>query len=311
MTAGAVPPAADAPAALRTAVFRWACRLDVAATKAGNVSWASPGHGMSAAMFVASGDAASGPLGAPGAPVGRRIEGAVKASWAVAQCNTNLGILLLCAPLLAAAERLERLPSPANALREALAQVLVQLDVNDAQAAYRAIAAAAPGGLGRSEEADVHSPPQIALREAMRLAADRDQIAREYAEGFPVVFELALPAFAGAWTAGASPRAAMLRAYLAVLADQPDSHIVRKHGRALAHSVMAEARPWWQRVQQGRVVDTDPRYLAWDTSLKQRGINPGTSADLSVAAALTAGLCLPGVQAAALQGLGAERPDAG
>ena len=311
MTAGVVPPAADASGALRTAVFRWACRLDVAATKAGNVSWASPGHGMSAEMFVASGDAASRPLCEPGAPVGRRIERAVRASWDVALCNTNLGILLLCAPLLAAAERLEPLPSPASVLHEALMQVLVQLDVNDAGAAYRAIAAAAPGGLGRSDEADVHEAPQIGLREAMRLAADRDQIAREYAEGFPVVFGLALPAFAAACSDGAPPRAAMLRAYLAVLADQPDSHIVRKHGQALAHSVMAEARPWWQRAQQGRPVDADPHYLAWDRSLKQRGINPGTSADLSVAAALTAGLCLPGVQAMALRGLGVERPAGG
>lgn len=310
MTAAAGPPAADASAALGTAVFRWACRLDVAATKAGNVSWASPGHGMSAEMFVASGDAASGPLGEPGAPVGRRIEGAVKASWDVALCNTNLGILLLCAPLLAAAERLERLP-PASVLREALMQVLMQLDVNDARAAFRAIAAAAPGGLGRADEADVRDAPQIGLREAMRLAADRDQIAREYAEGFPAVFELALPAFATACSDGAAPRGAMLRAYLAVLAEQPDSHIVRKHGQALAHSVMAEARPWWQRARQGRPVDADPHYLAWDTSLKQRGINPGTSADLSVAAALTAGLCLQGVQAMALQGLGVERPAGG
>ena len=37
----------------------------------------------------------------------------------------------------------------------------------------------------------------------------------------------------------------------------------------------------------------------------------GFRADLSVAAALTAGLCLPGVQAMALRGLGVERPAGG
>ena len=39
----------------------------------------------------------------PGARVGQRIEAAMRATWAVAGCNTNLGILLLCAPVARAA----------------------------------------------------------------------------------------------------------------------------------------------------------------------------------------------------------------
>ena len=56
-------------------------------------------------------------------------------TWAAAGCNTNLGIVLLCAPLAAAVERREP-------LRTALHAVLGGLDVADAAAAYRAIARA-------------------------------------------------------------------------------------------------------------------------------------------------------------------------
>ena len=95
------------------ACFLRACELDVAVRKPGNVSLASPGHGMHAAMFIASAEAAAGPLFEPGARVGERIEAAVAATWAVAGCNTNLGILLLCAPIAKAVEMSPEARTPA------------------------------------------------------------------------------------------------------------------------------------------------------------------------------------------------------
>src|SRR3954463_7568846 len=131
--------------------FAWACRLDVQTRKPGNVSLASPGHRMEAAQFLASAEAAGGPLSAAGARVGDRIEQAIRATRTVVQCNTNLGIVLLCAPLLAAAEHWPAGSGEAG-LRRSLAAVLAGLDVADARAAYRAIAIAGPGGLGRAQE---------------------------------------------------------------------------------------------------------------------------------------------------------------
>ena len=81
-----------------------ACALDVAVRKPGNVSQVSDGHGMQAGLFTASARASAGPLFRRGARVGDRIEAAVAATWDVAGCNTNLGILLLCAPLARAVE---------------------------------------------------------------------------------------------------------------------------------------------------------------------------------------------------------------
>jgi triphosphoribosyl-dephospho-CoA synthase len=292
------------PEELARRAFEWACALDVDTRKPGNVSAASPGHGMEAGLFRASAAAAAPALCAPGARVGARIEGAVRAATAAAGCNTNLGIVLLAAPIVTAAARW-RPASGLAALRRALADVLAALDVEDARAAYRAIAHANPGGLGHAASQDVAAPPTVGLRAAMALAADRDLIAAQYAHGFPAVFEPALATFAeslaGARHAGQASapaaRAAMLRAFLELLAAFPDSHIVRKHGVALAHSVMAEAAPWRERARRGEPLEADPALAAWDDSLKRRGLNPGTSADLAVAAALVAALAEPALAA--------------
>lgn len=261
--------------------FVQACRLDVEVRKPGNVSIASPGHGMDAQMFITSASAAAGPLCDRGLKVGERIEAAMQATLAAVQCNTNLGIVLLCAPLACAAE--DWSPASGRAgLRAALGRVLDALDVHDASCAFRAIAQAKPAGLGSAAQQDVHHAPSVGLREAMALAASSDRVAAQYTGGFADVFELGLPAFDATRP---DCYAGMCRAYLELLAAWPDSHIVRKHGSAVAHSVMAEAVPWRSRARGGAALALDPAFASWDGSLKARGINPGTSADLCVATA--------------------------
>src|SRR4051812_2096500 len=99
------PAARETAAELALDAFLEACALDVQARKAGNVSEASPGHRMHAGLFLQSAAAAAAPLCEPGASVGERIEAAVRATWRVAHCNTNLGIVLLCAPVIVAQQR--------------------------------------------------------------------------------------------------------------------------------------------------------------------------------------------------------------
>ena len=275
--------------------FVGACTLDVVARKPGNVSEASPGHRMHAGLFLQSAEAAAAPLCAQRASVGERIESGVLATQRVVQCNTNLGILLLCAPIVAAQE-LRALTGPGGSLATAIRVVLEELDVDDARAAYRAIGLARPAGLGSAPEQDVVDVPTLGLRAAMALAAGRDSIARQYAQAYADVFDPGVAAFERARDRarqrGDAPRAAaihaMQAAFLEFLAAWPDSHIARKQGDAAAHSVMAEARPWRERARRGDPLDADPAWAAWDESLKARGLNPGTSADLCVATALVA-----------------------
>jgi triphosphoribosyl-dephospho-CoA synthase len=265
-----------ASAAAIEAAFLAACDDELAALKPGNVHRFADGHRMTVADFQASAAAAAPGIALAGAPVGERILTAVEATRAAVGTNTNLGIVLLCAPLAAAAE------APARRdLADRLAGVLVRLTVADADAAFRAIRLAAPAGLGRAAEHDVALPAQVDLGEAMAAAADRDIIARQYATGFADVFA-ALGVFRTADAELADRAAATTLLHLGLLAAMPDSHVARKHGTAAAEALRAEAEDML------KVVGTDPRpheeaLLAFDTELKRRGVNPGTTADLVVA----------------------------
>ena len=295
------------------AAFLDACRLDVETAKPGNVSIASAGYGMTAAQFVASADAAVDALFAPGAKVGARILDAVSRTHEVAGCNTNLGIVLLIAPLAASLDRIDpgddgAAPLAPAAWRAAAEKVLAQLDVDDARAAYRAIALANPGGLGDPPEQSVHATPTVSLRQAMALAAERDSIARQYANGFADVFGAGLAAVREA--PAHRPSLATLNAYLAFLGGWPDSHIVRKHGLALAQSVTLAALEHHMRLRhalaQHHAIEA-AALDAWDAHLKARAVNPGTSADLTVATLFVAALCgLPALAPPAPAGERAE-----
>lgn len=266
------------------AAFVWACELDVACAKPGNVSVASAGHGMHAGLFLASAQASCEPLARRGASVGARIEAAITNTRAAVGCNTNLGIVLLCAPLAAAFEA-DPLPTSLPDFEASVQTVLRALSVKDACAAYRAIALANPGGLGKTESHSVGTTPTIDLRAAMTLAADRDSIARQYTEDFGDVLGFGIATFHAALKRrAASPTAladAVLLTWLGFLARWPDSHIARKHGNACAQRVSAEAAAW---LAQGDARVCAPHALdGWDAALKAGGINPGTSADLTVA----------------------------
>jgi triphosphoribosyl-dephospho-CoA synthase len=282
-------PAADDLLALARDAFLLACRLDVETAKPGNVSVASAGHGMQAAQFIDSAEAAAPALFARGARVGTRILDAVTRTQQIAGCNTNLGIVLLVAPLAAALERISTLD--AAHWQAAVEQVLSALDVEDARATYEAIALANPGGLGDAPEQSVHAPPTVGLREAMWLAAERDSIARQYANGFADIFSAGLDALAG--SDGTTPAARTLDVFFTFLGTWPDSHILRKHGATLAQSVTREAR---ERHARARLADPEAHAAqldAWDAELKAQGVNPGTSADLTVAALFVGALLDP------------------
>jgi triphosphoribosyl-dephospho-CoA synthase len=286
------------PFDLAREAFLAACRLDVETPKPGNVSVESAGHGMTAAQFLASAQAAAGPLFAHGAPVGKRILDAVARTREVAGCNTNLGIVLLVAPLATSLDELKEHIGEAltaQRWRAATERVLAQLTVDDARDAYRAIALANPGGLGDAPEQSVHDAPTVDLRAAMQLAAQRDSIARQYANGFADIFETGLAAVDE--MPAEAPRLVTLNVFLTFLASHPDSHIVRKHGMALAQSVTLAARAQHGRWRAAATQTPDQSALrdlyAWDTELKSRGINPGTSADLTVATLFVAGRLAP------------------
>ncbi len=249
-----------------------ACLLDVTALKPGNVGLHGAGHGMSVADFIRSAPAAAREIAAPDATVGERIARAVTATHAAVGMNTNLGIVLLTAPLahtaLMASGRLEA--------------VLAGLSVGDAAHAFQAIRMAAPGGLGTSARHDVAAPARVTLLEAMREAAPRDRIAFQYDSGFADVLGLGRSALDAARSRGLDWRSTATEVFMAFLTRYPDSHVRRKLGasRATALRDAASALATQEAAQRpGRTA----RLVAWDRELKAGGVNPGTSADLTVA----------------------------
>ncbi len=153
-------------------LFLAACRAELNALKPGNVHIHAGGHGMETAHFEASAVAAAPWIADRALNVGARIQRAVETSMTVAGVNTNLGILLLSAPLALAAEH-----TTGSDLRSEVALVLARLDDADTEAVFAAIRRANPGGLGSAPEQDVARAPTAGLLEAMALAADRDRIA--------------------------------------------------------------------------------------------------------------------------------------
>jgi triphosphoribosyl-dephospho-CoA synthase len=259
--------------------FRDACLAELEALKPGNVHRFSDGHDMTVADFVASADAASPLIARKGVGVGERIRLAAEASRLAAGRNTNLGIILLAAPLAAAALA----PGEASPA-EKLGRVLDALTVADAREAYRAIRETRPGGLGDAPEHDVADEPRVSLLEAMRAAEGRDRIAWNYAHGFADIFDLGRK-----WLIQGSERWgevpwAVTRVYLGFLTHLPDTLIERKFGPASAALVREEAAPIEAGFTASQAPDTMIAPLtAFDRSLKERGLNPGTSADLTVA----------------------------
>jgi triphosphoribosyl-dephospho-CoA synthase len=257
--------------------FIASCRDEIEAPKPGNVHIFAAGHGMTAEEFLRSAEAAAPALGASSAPVGDRILAAVEATWASVGMNTNLGIILLCAPLAAAAQA-------GGELRSALTNTLAGLTRADAAAAFRAILRASPAGLGAAPSHDVHDAPEATLLEAMRAAADRDRIAYQYTFDFTDIFETGMGALDDARRAGWPAPWPTVSVYLAFLAGFPDSHIARKKGEATAASVQGEAQYIRDRfVSYANPAEALPDLLEFDQRLKDAGLNPGTSADLAVA----------------------------
>ena len=271
------------------AAAQLACLLEASAPKPGNVS---PGRHFPDARyedFLASAVAIGGPLAGAGArPLGQTIRLAVESTARWTRSNTNLGIVLLMAPLARAATSVTDGGAGTDPLRGALRAVLAATSVDDAREAYAAIRQAAPGGLGQAPDQDVAGDPTVTLLEAMRLAADRDGIAREYASAFEATFEIGAPALEHARRDGLDWSDAVVETFLTLLAARADTHIARRGGAALAAlatrlAVEALARGGVRSAEGLKAIDEMDRALRDERHLG----NPGTTADLTAASIFT------------------------
>jgi triphosphoribosyl-dephospho-CoA synthase len=265
---------------------QFACLWEATARKPGNVHRFQDFEDVTYLDFVASAAAIApvfrvmGVAAAEDDPdrfsVGMLVLEGVRQTREVVSTNTNLGILLLLAPLAKAS-----LP---GAIRTGVGQVLESLTVRDAESVYEAIRLAAAGGMGRVKDQDVNQPPTQPLRQVMALAADRDMIARQYANGFQDVLLVGVPALVRGLQEMPTLEDGIIHCHLQLLARYPDSLIARKCGPAVAEEASRGAArvigAGWPHTAAGRGA-----IAAFDAWLRADGHrrNPGTTADLVAA----------------------------
>lgn len=254
---------------------RLACILEVTARKAGNVHPSESFDDLNHLDFLASA-AAIAPALEAGLPLGMTILQAVEATRKVVSSNTNLGILLLLAPLASATQH--------ESIRAGLEMVLASTTIDDAANVYRAIRLINPGGLGSAKEEDVQNEPTRPLRDVMILAADRDLIARQFANGFDDLWNIGLPALESAWQAFGNLEAAMVKCQLVLMAARADTLILRKAGleeaevsRAFAARVLEAG--WPESIGSRQAFAQLDAWLRAESNRR----NPGATADLVTA----------------------------
>ena len=271
--------------------YQAACRMEVRSLKPGNVHVFASGHRMTVADFDRSAEVSAPHIANTTLRVGARVRRAVKATFDAVGQNTNLGIVLLCAPLAAAAERGG--PAPMD---EKLRAVLARLGHEDARDVYIAIATANPAGLGEDKAGDVRAEPPAnwTLLDAMGVAAPRDMIASEYVTGFAGIFA-ASETYTAHVASGVAPEDALSLVFLCELAARADTHIVRKLGPDLAARVRNRAHAVLQVLDlpsPSAIARPHNRalLLQLDSELKAWGANPGSLADLMCASVFVAAL---------------------
>jgi triphosphoribosyl-dephospho-CoA synthase len=213
--------------------------------------------------------------------IGETVLAGVKATRQVVTTNTNLGILLLLTPL--AAVHL------GQDVRRGVEGILAELDVQDSRGVYEAIRLAGPRGLKEVPEQDIRSEPTLPLRQIMALAADRDLIARQYADGFREVFDDGVRGLRHALERGDNLEHAIIFTHLYLLSRFPDSLLARKRGQDEADEASRQARQvialGWPHSPAAQAA-----FDSLDAWLRAEGHsrNPGTTADLVTASLFTA-----------------------
>ncbi len=207
--------------------------------------------------------------------------------------NTCLGTSLLLAPLAAALGYLYTRKENVEAERLATegTRLLREFStVSDAVEYYKAIRAASPSYLkpeDRTEPLPNVWDPQFAqkiiakgyrLWDILSYSSKRDVVAQEVVSGYRVSLGASRYLRERLETHGYWNRA-VVETYLWVLSQIQDSVIVLKHGKELAEDVQKRARDLLGIVEESWESSL-PLLKEFDSYLGNRGVNPGSSADI-------------------------------
>jgi len=271
-----------------TNLYLHVCQLDMQALKPGNVGLHANSNELSVENFVQSAEASAEPLMQAGLSLGERIYAAVKATHEAVGTNTNLGIILLIAPL---AQVCLDSKKSSQSIQNALSGVLQSTTIDDAKQVYKAIQLAEPGGMGQKDNQDLSEEPDVSLLNTMKIAQSWDRIAAQYSNNYADIFEFGVPRYESLLQRWEDERWATTGVFLGYLSQFSDSLIERKYGMLKAKEISDMITPLERDLCRS---DSPGWYEAQlmeiDNQLKRNRINPGTSADLTIASIFAAAL---------------------
>ena len=204
--------------------------------------------------------------------------------------NTNLGIIILLAPLSAAAG----MSSNIQELRRNTDKIMKATTSKDAVNLYDAINAADAGGMGETEELDVADTQarvkiieeDINMFKVLDMSAKWDLLSKELTTGMPIIFETGFPTFKKI-KAKYGLNKATVQTFLTILAQNPDTLISRKYGFDTSRIISADAD---SILQNGGILNPRGELLIrqFDAQLLKNKFNPGTTADITAASIMVA-----------------------
>jgi len=259
--------------------YLFACRKDIELIKPGNVNTKSPHSDTKAEDYLKSSLLSSKELFKTDYSLGERILNSIKITRSKVKTNTNLGIILLCAPIIHACIYYNNLT-----LRDGIKKTLSTSTVKDTQDLCMAINISAPGGLGTREIYDTASKPTVSILEIMNYSAGYDRISYQYCHDYSDIFDFIIPRIVFLNKKHNSLDISLSLMFMEILAKIPDSHISRKFDDKIAKKTSNNASDLLKILDR----EYSPDYLAdrlnnLDYEYKKKGINPGTTADLLVA----------------------------
>ena len=259
--------------------YLFACRKDIELIKPGNVNIKSPHSDTNAEDYLESSLLSSKELFKPDYSLGERILNSIKITRSKIKTNTNLGIILLCAPIIHACIYFNNLT-----MREGIKKTLSSSTVKDTQDLCMAINISAPGGLGTREIYDTASKPTVSILEIMNHSASYDRISYQYSHDYSDIFDFIIPRLVFLNKKHNSLDISLSLMFMEILAKIPDSHISRKFDDKIAKKTSNNASDLLKILDR----EYSPDYLAdrlnnLDYEYKKKGINQGTTADLLVA----------------------------
>ena len=259
--------------------YLFACRKDIELIKPGNVNIKSPHSDTKAEDYLESSLLSSKELFKTDYSLGERILNSIKITRSKVKTNTNLGIILLCAPIIHACIYFNNLT-----LREGIKKTLSTSTVKDTQDLCMAINISAPGGLGTREIYDTASKPTVSILEIMNHSASYDRISYQYSHDYSDIFDFIIPRLVFLNKKHNSLDISLSLMFMEILAKIPDSHISRKFDDKIAKKTSNNASDLLKILDREYSSDyLVDRLNNLDYEYKKKGINPGTTADLLVA----------------------------